>query len=74
MEEAMGITELKQKHNERIINLVVTDIVIAGLTQLKNDGEVKSPDNPLVESWKKCFDDINDSSWDDIRAIIKRSL
>ena len=70
----MGITELKQKHNERIINLVVTDIVIAGLTQLKNDGEVKSADNPLVESWKKCFDDINDSSWDDIRAIIKRSL
>lgn len=70
----MGITELKQKHNERIINLVVTDIVIAGLTKLKTDEEVNSPDNPLVESWKRCFDDINGSSWDDIRAVIKRSL
>lgn len=71
----MGITELKQKHNERIINRVVTDIVMAGLTKLKIDEEVNSPDdNPLVESAKRCFDDINDSSWDDIRAIIKRSL
>lgn len=69
----MKVTELKLKHNERIIDLVVTDIVIAGLKALKEDG-IKSPDNPLVESWKRCFDDINDSSWDDIRAVIKRSL
>ena len=69
----MGITELKQKHNERIIGLVVTEIVIAGMKALKEDG-IKSPDNPLVESCKRCFDDINDSSWDDIRAVIKRSL
>lgn len=70
----MGITELKQKHSERIINRVVTDIVMAGLSKLKTDEEVNSPDNPLVESAKRCIDDINDSSWDDIRAIIKRSL
>lgn len=70
----MKVTELKQKHNERIIGLVVTDIVIAGLKALKTDEEVISKDNPLVESWKACFDDINDSSWDDIRAVIKRSL
>lgn len=69
----MKVTELKLKHNERILNLVVTDIVVAGLKSLKED-DVKSPDNPLVESWKRCFDDINDSSWDDIRAVIKRSL
>ena len=69
----MKVTELKLKHNERIIGLVVTDIVIAGLKALKED-DVKSLDNPLVESWKRCFDDINDSSWDDIRAVIKRSL
>lgn len=69
----MKVTELKLKHNEFIVNLVVTDIVIAGLKALKED-DVKSKDNPLVESWKACFDDINDSSWDDIRAVIKRSL
>lgn len=69
----MGITELKQKHNVRIIDLVVTDIVLAGLRSLK-ESDIKSADNPLVESWKKCFDDIGGSSWDDIRAIIKRSL
>lgn len=70
----MGITELKNKHTERMINLVVTDIVIAGLSRLKTDQDLKAPDNPLAESWAACFTDINGSSWDDIRSIIKRSL
>lgn len=71
----MGITELKQKHTERIINLVVTDIVISGLRDLKEDAkDVISRNNPLAESWAKCFNDINDSSWEDIRSIIKRML
>lgn len=68
----MGITELKTKHNERMINLVVTDIVIAGLSRLRS--EERQADNALAISWESCFNDINGSSWDEIRSIIKRTL
>lgn len=70
----MGITELKNRHTERMINLVITDIVIAGLSHLKTDQEMRKADNPLAESWAACFNDINGSSWEDIRSIIKRTL
>lgn len=68
----MNITELKQKHSERIICQAVTDIVIAGLSKIAAlDGDYVTP---LAADIRRCFDDINNSSWEDIRAIIKRSL
>ena len=70
----MGLTELKQKHSERMIGLVVADIVIAGLRELSRSHENTKPDNPLAVDWKACFMDINGSTWDEIRSIIKRSL
>ena len=70
----MGLTELKQKHSERMISLVTTDIVIAGLRELARVYANKELDNPLAEDFKKCLDDINGSTWDEIRSIIKRSL
>lgn len=70
----MGITELKTRHTERMINLVSTDIVIAGLRELVRVYAHKEIDNPLAEDFKKCLDDINGSTWDEIRSIIKRSL
>ncbi len=72
----MNITELRKAHNERIINLVVSDIVVAGLGKLMDtvsSGKVDKT-NPLTESWAKCLEDISESKWDDIRAVIKRSL
>ena len=70
----MGITELKTRHTERMINLVSTDIVIAGLRELVRVCANKELDNPLAEDFKKCLDDINGSTWDEIRSIIKRTL
>lgn len=67
----MSITELKQRHNERIITIAVTEIVLAGLARIANQ---ETDASPLAVDVRKCFDDINNSSWDDIRAIIKRSL
>ncbi|MBO7093759.1 MAG: hypothetical protein J6W33_02525 [Spirochaetia bacterium] len=67
----MNITELKAKHNERIITIAVTEIILAGLSRIAS----QEPDpTPLAVDVKKCFDDINNSNWDDIRAVIKRSL
>lgn len=68
----MTITDLKATHNERIINMVVTDIVVAGIGRYSDICE--NPATPLGEDCKKCFEDIDGSSWEDIRSIIKRSL
>lgn len=68
----MTITELKAKYNERIINQTVTDIVVAGISRLAaEDGDYTTP---LASEIRRCFDDINESKWDDIRSIVKRSL
>ena len=68
----MNITELKSKHGERIISLVVSDIVVAGLSRIANEPSPRQ--DQLAESCRACFNDINASGWDDIRAIVKRSL
>lgn len=73
----MTITELKQQASERMINLVVTDIVSRGLSQLQQEAvEISMNDKApaLAKDWAQCFNSINSSSWDDIRSIIKRTL
>ena len=68
----MTITELKAKYSERIINQTVTDIVVAGISRIAaEDGDYTTP---LASVIRRCFDDINESKWDDIRSIVKRSL
>lgn len=68
----MTYTELKDKHGERILNLVVTDIVMQGLIAVR---EHKRDDlSALGAVISSCFEDINAGSWDEIRAVIKRSL
>lgn len=68
----MTITELKAKYNERIISQAVADIVVAGISRIAAlDGDYTTP---LASEIRRCFDDINESKWDDIRSIIKRSL
>lgn len=73
----MTLTELKTKQNERIINMVVSDIVSTGLSKLQQEAvDITMNDKApaLAKSWAECFNSINSSSWDDIRSIIKRSL
>ncbi len=68
----MTITELKAKYSERIISQTVTDIVVAGISRIAaEDGDYVTP---LAMEIRRCFDDINESKWDDIRSIVKRSL
>lgn len=69
----MGITELKEKHSERLVNLTVTEIVLGGLARIR-EKDPAAEGSPLGIEVRKCFDDIDNSTWDDIRAIIKRSL
>ena len=68
----MTITELKANYSERIISQTVTDIVVAGISRIAaEDGDYVTP---LAMEIRRCFDDINESKWDDIRSIVKRSL
>lgn len=69
----MGITELKEKHGERLINLTVTEIVLGGMSQIRKK-DPAAEGSPLGVEVRKCFDDIDNSTWDEIRAIIKRTL
>ena len=73
----MTLTELKTKQNERIINMVVSDIVSTGLSKLQQEAvdiTMNDKASALAKSWAECFNSINSSSWDDIRSIIKRTL
>ena len=68
----MTYPELKDKHGERILNLVVTDIVMQGLIAVR---EHKRDDlSALGAVISSCFEDIDSGSWDEIRSAIKRSL
>ena len=69
----MGITDLKEKYSERLVNLTVTEIVLGGLARIR-EKDPAAEGSPLGIEVRKCFDDIDNSTWDEIRAIIKRSL
>ena len=68
----MDYISLKEKHGERIISLVVTDIVMQGLIRMR---EMPRDDyTALGAVIDSCFEDIDAGTWDEIRAAIKRSL
>jgi hypothetical protein len=67
----MTFTDLKEKHSERILGLVVTDIVLQGLSAVR---EGKQESSALAEACRAAFEDIDAGSWDEIRAVIKRTL
>ena len=69
----MGITELKEKYGERLVNLTVTEIVLGGMSQIRQK-DPEAEGSPLGVEVRKCFDEIDNSTWDEIRAIIKRTL
>ncbi len=68
----MNYTELKTKHGERILSLVVTDIVMQGLISIREHR--RDTESPLGAAINSCFEDIDSGTWDEIRAAIKRSL
>lgn len=68
----MNYPELKEKHGERILSLVVTDIVMQGLIRMRE--HPRDTQSPLGAAISSCFEDIDSGTWDEIRAAIKRSL
>ena len=68
----MTYPELKEKYGERIMGIACTDIVLTGIKEnLREDGAYN---NQLRSKVLKCITDINNSEWNDLRNIIKRSL
>ena len=67
----MDIIELKKKHGERMLSMAATEIVIQGLIYCRQHEEDHTP---LGAQMASCMEDINSGSWDEIRAVIKRSL
>lgn len=64
------ITDLKYKHGEKVLQLTVTSIISEGIkTMLDQD-----PQSPIGQAVRACLDDIIAHEWNEIRAIIKRTL
>ena len=67
----MTYIDIKAKYGERMLAMAVTDIVLAGLKALPAQLDERSV---IGQDMKKLIEDINGGSWDEIRAVIKRSL
>lgn len=67
----MGFIEIREKYGERMLSMVATDIVQQGIRFLQEHYDDRSS---LGKEMKACIEDINSGSWDEIRAVIKRTL
>lgn len=68
----MTYSEAKSKYSDQVLSTACVDIVLAGLSDNLNRGEEYH--NAFGLQVLACIKDINKSSWDDIRSIIKRLL
>lgn len=66
----MTYGQLREKHTDRIVIMAVTEIVTAGIQKL-SASDLEGPSGAAI---KACLEDIKNSTWNDIRAIVKRSL
>lgn len=67
----MGYIEIREKYGERMLSMAAADIVIQGIKCMLEHYDERSS---LGKDLKACMEDINSGSWDEIRAVIKRSL
>ena len=67
----MSFIELRDKYGERMLSMCATDIVIQGIKFMKEHYDDRSA---LGRDLKACMEDIDAGSWDEIRAVIKRTL
>ena len=67
----MGFIELREKYGERMLSMCATDIVIQGIKFMKEHYDDRSA---LGRDLKACMEDIDAGSWDETRAVIKRTL
>lgn len=67
----MTLAEFKEKYGERVLTLVATEIVKAGLDVVKEEGITGRPMEVTVAA---VAEDLIKADWNDVRAVIKRNL
>ena len=67
----MTLAEFKEKYGERVLTLVATEIVKSGLDVVKEEGITG---RPMEVTIAVVAEDLIKADWNDVRAVIKRSL
>ena len=67
----MTLAEFKEKYGERVLTLVATEIVKAGLDVVKEEGITGRPMEITIAA---VAEDLIKADWNDVRAVIKRNL
>ncbi len=67
----MTLAEFKEKYGERVLTLVATEIVKAGLDVVKEEGITGRPMEVTIAA---VAEDLIKADWNDVRAVIKRNL
>ena len=67
----MTLAEFKERYGERVLTLVATEIVKAGLDVVKEEGITGRPMEVTIAA---VAEDLIKADWNDVRAVIKRNL
>ena len=67
----MTLAEFKERYGERVLTLVATEIVKAGLDVVKEEGITGRPMEVTIAA---VAEDLIKADWTDVRAVIKRNL
>jgi hypothetical protein len=67
----MTLAEFREKYGERVLTLVATEIVKAGLDVVKEEGITGRPMEVTIAA---VAEDLIKADWNDVRAVIKRNL
>ena len=67
----MTLADFKEKYGERVLTLVATEIVKAGLDVVKEEGITGRPMEVTIAA---VAEDLIKADWNDVRAVIKRNL
>ncbi len=64
------ITEIRARHGEKVLQLTVTSIITEGINSML----AEDPQSPIGKAVQACLKEIIAQEWNDIRAIIKKTL
>ena len=67
----MTLLEFREKYGERVLTLVATEIVKAGLDVVKEEGITGRPMEVTIAA---VAEDLIKADWNDVRVVIKRNL
>lgn len=67
----MNYMEFKDKYGDRVVSLAVSELVREGLEAVAAKGDTGRPMEITIAA---VASDLMKSEWNDVRAVIKRSL